>query len=102
MPDVAAGDRCRPLNCGITPSTMAAPKSCVASKTNEVDTFIDVWGEEVVQHELDGSTRNSHIFDRIVERMVAAGYDRTASQCRIKFKVEDITVVCLVSASILD
>ena len=96
MPDVAAGDRCRQLNCGITPSTMAAPKLCVASNTkkwqiamtwsnDEVDTFIDVWGEEEIQ-QLDGSIRNSYIFDRIVERMAAAGYDRTASQCRIKIK----------------
>ncbi|KAI0237702.1 hypothetical protein LSAT2_011720 [Lamellibrachia satsuma] len=53
---------------------------------DEVDTSIDVWGEEEVQHQLDGYTRNSHIFDRIVERMTAAEYDRTASQCRIKIK----------------
>ena len=98
MPDVAAGNRCRPLNCGITPSTMAAPKSCVASNkkvadrgatwsNDEVDTFIDVWREEEVHHQLDGSTRNSHIFNWIIERMAAARYDRTASQCRIKIKV---------------
>ena len=35
MPDVVAGDRCRPLKCGITPSTMAAPNSCMASNTKK-------------------------------------------------------------------
>ena len=52
----------------------------------EVDTFLDVWGEETVQNQSDSSTRNSHIFEKITRRMTEAGYDRTASQCRIKIK----------------
>ena len=82
----------------------ASSKTCVSAKSpkqqkekqtadrgatwslEEVEMFLDFWGEEEVQRQLDGSTRNSHVFDKIVKRMVAAGYARSASQCRIKIK----------------
>ena len=80
----------------------ASSKTCVPSKAakkdklpadrgatwsiEEVELLLDLWGEEEVQRQLDGSTRNSHIFDNIVKRLLAAGYTRTASQCRVKIK----------------
>ena len=79
----------------------ASSKTCVSSKAakkdqlpadrgatwsiEEVELLLELWGEEV-QRQLDGSTRNSHIFDNIVKRLLAAGYTQTASQCRVKIK----------------
>ena len=43
-------------------------------------------GGDQIQRQLDGSTRNSHVFANVAEKMRDAGYERTASQCHIKIK----------------
>ena len=67
----------------VTNGKKAADRDATWS-TEEVDTSLDVWGEEAVQNHLDGSTRNRHVFDNIIRRLTEAGYNQTASQCRVK------------------
>uniref|UniRef100_A0A8C6SVU2 Myb/SANT-like DNA-binding domain-containing protein n=1 Tax=Neogobius melanostomus TaxID=47308 RepID=A0A8C6SVU2_9GOBI len=53
---------------------------------SEVQTFICVVGDEKIQRELDGATRNERIFQELAERMAEFGYTRTSTQCREKLK----------------
>ena len=52
----------------------------------EVMKLIELWGEDSVQAQLEGSKRNSQIFDKIASEMRTAGYDRTGTQAREKIK----------------
>ena len=45
-----------------------------------------VWGQQNVQSELDGVTRNSTVFERFAKEMKELGFERTWQQCRTKIK----------------
>ena len=53
---------------------------------DEVLTLIKVWGNDKIQKELDGATRNKVIFAKISEEMKKEGYNRDWQQCRGKIK----------------
>ena len=53
---------------------------------DEVLTLIHVWGNDKIQKELDGATRNKVIFDKISEEMKKEGYNRDWQQCKAKIK----------------
>ena len=53
---------------------------------DEVLTLIKVWGNDKVQEELDGATRNKVIFAKISEEMKKEGYNCDWQQCRGKIK----------------
>ena len=52
----------------------------------ETRALVGVWGQENVQSELDGVTRNRTVFDRIAKEMRELGFERTWQQCRTKIK----------------
>ena len=53
-----------------------------AWREEETVKLIEVWGEDDIQEKLEGCTRNKHIYQKISDGMKAAGYDRSAIQCR--------------------
>ena len=48
--------------------------------------LIDLWGEESVQEHLERCSNNRNVYEKIATEMRAAGYERTAVQCRDKIK----------------
>ena len=48
--------------------------------------LIDLWGEESVQEHLEKCSKNRNVYEKIATEMRAAGYERTAVQCRDKIK----------------
>ena len=52
----------------------------------EVLHLIEVWGEEGIQEQLEGSKRNKHVYEKIAKELSNKGSDKTAEQCRAKMK----------------
>ena len=48
--------------------------------------LIELWGEESVQDQLQICTRNRSVYDKLSRQMTAAGFTRSAVQCREKIK----------------
>ena len=56
---------------------------------NEVSALtIILWGDEDIQEQFDGATRNRTIFETITKRLQESGYNRDWQQCRAKLKAE--------------
>ena len=53
---------------------------------SETIKLIEIWGEDHIQAELEGCKRNKQVFEKIARELKAAGYERTAVQCREKIK----------------
>lgn len=53
---------------------------------SETVKLIEIWGEDHIQAELEGCKRNKQVFEKIARELKAAGYERTAVQCREKIK----------------
>lgn len=54
--------------------------------TNATHALIAIWGEVNVQKRLDSVTRNIVIYEEIVEKMRAEGFNYSWEQCRTKAK----------------
>ena len=65
---------------------MNMSRKTLACSNKEVETFLGILGEEVVQRELDGAVRNEKVFQLIAGRMAIAGYEKNTEQCRQKCK----------------
>ena len=52
----------------------------------EIIKLIQIWGEEEIQAQLEGCTRNMHVYEKIARELRDMGYDRTAIQCQEKIK----------------
>ena len=53
----------------------------------EVATLLSVWGDEHIQEQLDGATRNIKVYAAIAQKLLeAGGYHHTAVQCCEKVK----------------
>lgn len=52
----------------------------------ETKTLIDIWSEDEVQRELEGTVRNQKVFQKISQRMWELGYNRSPDRCRVKIK----------------
>ena len=52
----------------------------------EVFLLIELWGEEGIQEQLEGSKRNKHIYERLAAELAKTDSDKTAEQCRAKMK----------------
>ena len=54
---------------------------------SEVAALIAIWGEEEIQCQLDGTTRNKKVYRKIAAKLQDNdGFERTAVQCREKIK----------------
>ena len=53
---------------------------------NDVQALICVWGEDIIQQELEGSVRNEKVYKQIAHRLAEMGIERTSKQCREKVK----------------
>ena len=54
--------------------------------TDATRALIAIWGEQNIQQNLDGVTRNKTIFEKIAAAMKEKGYDFDYKQCRTKVK----------------
>ena len=48
--------------------------------------LIELWSEDGVQAQLEGCRKNQHVYEKIVDQLKDAGYERTVEQCRYKMK----------------
>ena len=48
----------------------------------EIIKLIQIWGEVEIQAQLEGCTRNMHVYEKIARELRDMGYDRMAIQCR--------------------
>ena len=51
---------------------------------NEVAALVAIWGDEDIQEQLDGATRNKSIFETISKKLQESGYNRDWQQCELK------------------
>ncbi|XP_071063207.1 uncharacterized protein [Pseudochaenichthys georgianus] len=54
--------------------------------TEEVTTFLHLIGDDKIQRELDGTTRNVKVFQDVSAQMSERGFSRTFLQCREQLK----------------
>ena len=52
----------------------------------EVRALLSIWGESDIQEALDGAKRNKLVYQNIVVKLKALGYDRDIEQCKNKIK----------------
>ena len=52
----------------------------------EVLKLIDLWKEEGIQEQLEGSMRNKHIYKKLAAELTKAGFRKTGEQWRCKVK----------------
>lgn len=48
--------------------------------------LIEEWGDERIQEQLEGCTRNKAVYEKVARALDASGHNRTAVQCREKIK----------------
>ena len=53
---------------------------------DEVFKLIEIWNEDGIQEQLEGSKRNKHVYEKLCTQLRGAGYVRTGEQCRSKVK----------------
>lgn len=78
---------------GVTQSILGVSLSCVhvlemaAGWTDaEVFKLIELWKEEGIQEQLEGSKRNKHVYEKLATQLTKAGFKKTGEQCRCKVK----------------
>lgn len=52
----------------------------------EVFKLIELWKEEGIQEQLEGATRNKHVYVKLASDMTKAGFSKNGEQCRNKVK----------------
>ena len=52
----------------------------------EVYELIEVWSDDTIQEQLEGSHRNQQVYKKISKTLAEKGYTRTWDQCRQKVK----------------
>ena len=62
-----------------------AEKGHIWSNT-ETKLLLDIWSQQHIQKQLQGSFRNVNVYAQLVEELRKKGYVRIISQCRIKIK----------------
>ena len=63
---------------------MASPSSIW--KDEEVYKLIELWGDDVIQSQLEGCKHNREVYEKISKSMKEAGYNKSSDQCRDKAK----------------
>ena len=53
---------------------------------SQVFKLIDVWGDEDIQEQLEGSKRNKHVYERMSHSLCVNGIEKSGEQCRTKVK----------------
>lgn len=53
---------------------------------SEVFKLIDLWGEQGIQEQLEGSKRNKHVCEKLSSDLAKHGIEKTGEQCRSKVK----------------
>ena len=57
-------------------------------KDKEVCKFIELWGDNLIQSQLEGCKHNKEVYEKISKFIKAAGYNKSSDQCR------DILALC--------
>ena len=52
----------------------------------EVFKLIELWGEQGIQKQLEGSKRNKHVYEKLSSELAKHGIEKTGEQCRSKVK----------------
>ena len=78
---------------GVTHSILGVSLSCVhvlqmAARWTDAEVFklIELWKEEGIQEQLEGSKRNKHVYEKLATQLTKAGFKKTGEQCRCKVK----------------
>ena len=58
----------------------------MAWSDRETFKLIEIWGDEIIQEQLEGCKKNREVYEKIAKLMCEEGYDRTWTQCRDKIK----------------
>ena len=58
----------------------------MAWKDDEISALISIWGDDIVQAQLEGCKRNKLVYEKVSESMKKVGFERSAVQCREKAK----------------
>ena len=53
---------------------------------SETFMLIELWGNDAIQDQLEGCTRNMVVYEKLAYGMETAGYKRNAIQCQEKIK----------------
>ena len=53
---------------------------------SQVLKLIDVWGDEDIQEQLEGSKRNKHVYERISDVLRVYGIEKSGEQCHTEVK----------------
>ena len=61
-------------------------RGAMAWTDSETFMLIELWGNDAIQDQLEGCTRNRVVYEKLARGMETAGYKRTAIQCREKIK----------------
>ena len=48
--------------------------------------LMEIWGDDRIQAQLEGTHRNNDVYTKIAREMSEAGFERTFQQCRDKLK----------------
>lgn len=66
-------------------SPCTSPEMATWSK-EETLRLIEIWGDDRIQAQLEGTHRNKDVYTKIAREMSEAGFERTFQQCRDKLK----------------
>ena len=66
--------------------TMPRKSSDGSWSDREVMLFIELWGEDSVQTQLEGAKHNKPVYERIAAELAKSGSNKTAEQCNSKIK----------------
>ena len=65
---------------------MAETNRGTTGEDQEVKALLTIWGDTIIQEELDGAVRNKVVHERIAKRLQEQGYEHNWKQCRTKIK----------------
>ena len=61
-------------------------KMSAAWTDDETQKLIELWGENGMQEQLEGSTRNKHVYGKLSDALAKEGITKSGEQCRTKVK----------------
>ncbi|KAF3705093.1 Zinc finger and SCAN domain-containing protein 29 Zinc finger protein 690 [Channa argus] len=82
-------DDCTPEPCQkkvATGNQWVIDSSKLAWGDGETEALLNIWGSEEIQENLNGCTKNKHIFMQISQVMASQGFLRTPEQCQTRIK----------------
>lgn len=76
------------MNVGCATVARGLSGTNMATTWSDADVFklIELWGEQGIQEQLEGSKRNKHVYARLSSELAKQGIEKSGEQCRCKVK----------------